>query len=145
MPNQAKSLTSKVVTSPYSVKVTAGIIQCSGRVLIAQRSADDRQPLKWEFPGGKIEIGETPEACLKRELFEELCIRVRIGALLARHLHSDAQGQVDLIAFHAHWITGELQLRVHAQCSWVTAAALDGFDFLPADLPIIAHLMNAAD
>lgn len=145
MVRPAKAQTQKITTGPPIVKVTAGIIQRSDRVLIAQRSADDRQPLKWEFPGGKIEVGETPRDCLKRELFEELGIRVHVGALLAHHLHCDAQGQVDLIAFHAHWIAGELRLRVHAQCRWVIAAALGGFDFLPADLPIIAHLMNGAD
>lgn len=137
--------TSTVTTVPRCVKVTAGIIQRAGRVLVAQRSADDRQSLKWEFPGGKIERGETPETCLKRELFEELGIQVRVGAMLAHHLHCDAHSQIDLIAFHTHWIAGDLRLNVHAQYRWVAVTALGGFDFLPADLPIIAHLMNGAD
>lgn len=136
--------TSNLTTGPPCVKVTAGIIQRSGRVLIAQRGADDRQPLKWEFPGGKIEPGETPEACLKRELFEELGIGVCVGAMLAHHLHSDAHGQIDLIAFHTHWIAGDLRLNVHAQYRWVAVPDLPGFDFLPADLPIIARLMDGA-
>lgn len=145
MVNSFQAFPPKVTSVSRSVKVTAGIIQRAGRVLITQRRAEDRQPLKWEFPGGKIEVGETPEACLKRELYEELGIQVRVGALVAHHLHEDAHGQVDLMAFHANWIYGELRLRVHAQCRWVTVAALEGFDFLPADLPIIAYLMNQAE
>jgi 8-oxo-dGTP diphosphatase len=81
-------------------------------------------------------------ACLKRELDEELGIQVRVGTLLARHLHIDAQYRVDLTACHVRWIAGELCLKVHAQYRWVTVAAMQKFDFLPADLPIIAHLMG---
>jgi 8-oxo-dGTP diphosphatase len=134
----------KVSGVPLSVKVTAGILRRSGRILITQRGPDDRHPLKWEFPGGKIEAGETPQACLRRELDEELGIRVRVGGMLVRHLHREDQCQIDLLAFRVHWVAGQIGLKVHSQCRWVTAAALSGFDFLPADRPIIAHLTQAA-
>jgi 8-oxo-dGTP diphosphatase len=133
-----RKITSRIVT----VKVVAGVIRHSGRILIAQRSPVDRHPLKWEFPGGKIEAGETPQACLKRELFEELGIQVKVGALLAQHLHHNGHCQIDLTACYARWIAGDLCLKVHAQYRWVTVAAMQKFDFLPADLPIIAHLMG---
>lgn len=130
----------KIAVNPVTVKVAAGIIRHSGRILIAQRGPSDRHALKWEFPGGKIEPGETLEACLRRELDEELGIQVRVGALLAHHLHFDGPVQVDLTAYHVRWITGDLCLNVHTQYRWVTVAAMRKFDFLPADLPIIAHL-----
>jgi 8-oxo-dGTP diphosphatase len=141
VPNQAL----KITTGPTSVKVTAGILQRSGRVLIAQRGPGGGRPHKWEFPGGKIELGETPQACIERELYEELGIYVRAGAILARHLHYDLCGHVDLIAIYADWIAGNLQLRVHSRYLWVAPTNLAEFDFLSADLPIIAHLLRAAE
>jgi 8-oxo-dGTP diphosphatase len=139
-------LNSKIlIPSCAIVKVAAGVVRHSGRFLIAQRNPLDRQPYKWEFPGGKIETGETPQACLKRELFEELGIEVQVGALLAHHLHYDGQCRIDLTACHVRWIAGDIRLNVHYQSRWVTAAAMPSFDFLPADLPIISHLMGLED
>ncbi|MDJ0784522.1 MAG: (deoxy)nucleoside triphosphate pyrophosphohydrolase [Desulfosarcinaceae bacterium] len=141
-PLASSGSTKKLWPARIPVKVTAGVIRHAGRILIAQRAADDPHPLRWEFPGGKLEAGETPEACLRREIDEELGIEVAVGELLVRHLHSDDQGQIDLFAFQADWIAGKLRRRIHSQHRWVVPAELTNFDFLPADLPIIEQLLT---
>ena len=121
--------------------VTAAILCQAGRVLVAQR-ADTRGPLagKWEFPGGKLEPGETPQACLARELREELGIDVAVGALFGESIHADEQGSFRLLAYRVRWLTGALAPRVHAQIAWVTPAEARRLDLLPADAPLAAEL-----
>lgn len=121
--------------------VAAAILCEAGRVLVAQR-ADTRGPLagKWEFPGGKLEPGETPQACLARELREELGIDVAVGALFGESVHVDEQGAFRLIAYRVRWLSGTLTLRVHAQIAWVTPDEARLLDLLPADVPLAAEL-----
>jgi len=121
--------------------VAAAILCEAGRVLVAQR-ADTRGPLagKWEFPGGKLEPGETPQACLVRELREELGIDVAVVALFGETMHVDQQGAFRLIAYRVRWLNGALALRVHTQVAWVTPDEARLLDLLPADVPLVAEL-----
>ena len=120
------------------VQVTAAVLRRDGRVLIARRRAPAELAGKWELPGGKIEPGESPEECLERELLEELGVRTQVGALVARNRHEYASATVELSAYEVQLVAGEPQPREHAQLRWVAPAEFGGYDFAPADLPLLA-------
>ena len=124
------------------VKVTAAIISSNGRVLIAQRKAEHHQAGKWEFPGGKIESGETPEECLRRELKEEFDIDTRVGAFLGASLYPYDHKTIELLAFRVVWEDGILLVREHARVEWVRIGQLARFDFAPADVPFVEKLLK---
>ncbi|MBV8902390.1 MAG: (deoxy)nucleoside triphosphate pyrophosphohydrolase, partial [Acidobacteriia bacterium] len=93
--------------------VSAAIIHRNGRVLVGQRRKADRHALKWEFPGGKVELGETPQQALVRELREELKIEAKVGTELARYEHDYPSGsRVYLLFFAVEQFVGEPEARV---------------------------------
>ena len=110
-------------------------------VLVCQRRPDQPMSLKWEFPGGKIEPGETPEQALSRELDEELGIAAVIGPRIAqlRHRYRNG-GAVDLQFFTVRDYTGELNNRIFNEIRWSSLAALPTYDFLAADFGLIRDL-----
>lgn len=121
--------------------VAAGIIHRDGRVLIGQRRKEDRHPYKWEFPGGKVEHRETPQAALKRELKEELQIEAHVGSELARYEHEYPGGShVHLLFFAVPDFSGDPDPRVFEQISWVELQSLPEMDFLEGDLDFIRRL-----
>jgi 8-oxo-dGTP diphosphatase len=121
--------------------VSAGIIINNGWVLLGQRRKSDRHPFKWEFPGGKVEPGESPRQALIRELREELQIEARIGAELARYEHDYPSGsRVHLLFFAVKEYSGEPVARVFEQISWVELTVLPGIDFLEGDLDFVKRL-----
>ena len=119
------------------IKVTAAIIIDSGKAFIAKRKPPGRMPGMWEFPGGKIEDGETPEQCLKRELLEELAIEVMVGDYVGTSVHAYDFYTVELIAYRVTLIAGEIKLNDHADMAWVGSGDLDKYEFAPADLPFV--------
>jgi 8-oxo-dGTP diphosphatase len=121
--------------------VSAGIIHRDGRVLVGQRRRGDRHPLKWEFPGGKVEHGESPQQALVRELLEELQIRATIGTELARYEHDYPTGsRVHLLFFVVTEFSGEPTARVFEQISWADVHSLPKLDFLDGDLDFVRRL-----
>jgi 8-oxo-dGTP diphosphatase len=123
--------------------VAAALIVHGGEVLICQRGPDQPMGLQWEFPGGKIEPGESPEQALKRELHEELGIEAAIGPLITRIRHNYRHGgAVDLQFFAVREFSGEMESRVHAQVRWARLEDLLDFDFLPADRGLIRDLAS---
>jgi 8-oxo-dGTP diphosphatase len=121
--------------------VSAGIIYRNGRVLIGQRRKGDRHPFKWEFPGGKVEHGETPQAALVRELSEELQIEATVGTELARYEHDYPSGsRVHLLFFVVPKFAGEPTARVFEQICWIDLHALPSIDFLDGDLDFVKRL-----
>ena len=122
------------------ITVTAAILFKDERVLIGRRKPGLRHAGKWEFPGGKVEPGETPRVCLKREMREELNIRVKIGAAFSENIFTYSQGEVHLMAFWADWIDGEIQTVAHDRIAWVLPTNLSTYDLLPADLPFAEKL-----
>ena len=123
-------------------QVTAAIILKENKVLIAQRALDDKLAGKWEFPGGKIESGETPQECLKREIWEELEVDIEVLDFFAESIYTYQSGTIKLIAFCCKWISGDLTLKVHSQIAWVNQQELDLYDFAPADIPLVDKLKS---
>ncbi|MGB8261680.1 MAG: (deoxy)nucleoside triphosphate pyrophosphohydrolase [Terracidiphilus sp.] len=121
--------------------VAAGLIVREGEILICQRRPDQPMALQWEFPGGKIEPGESPEQALARELNEELGIHAEVGARVTRIRHNYRHGgAVDLQFFAVPSFTGELENRIFHQFRWVKLEELPAYDFLPADRGLIRDL-----
>jgi len=120
--------------------VTAAILIIDGRILIAKRRLGDRLAEKWEFPGGKIEQGETPEQCLGREMQEEFQIQVSIGKFLGESIYHYDHGSIRLIAYRTYWEKGELIPKAHEEYQWVSQDQLKDYDFAPADIPFVEML-----
>lgn len=124
------------------VQVTAAIIVHNGKVLIARRNVDDRMAGLWEFPGGKLESGETPQQCLQRELHEELEMEAAIGNALGTSIFHYDHISIELMAYRAFWNGRPFRLVSHQACEWVTPEQLAGFVFTPADLPFVRRLVR---
>ncbi len=126
------------------IHVSCAIIERNGLVLAAQRNSHMSMPLKWEFPGGKIDGGESAEECLRRELAEELCIEIGINRRLASHTHHYEAFTVTLHPFVCSLKTEQIVLHEHRAVTWLPPESLHTLDWAEADWPIIAdYLQNA--
>ncbi|NCC25424.1 MAG: (deoxy)nucleoside triphosphate pyrophosphohydrolase [Deltaproteobacteria bacterium] len=128
--------------NPY-VEVACAIIQESGLVLAAQRSPAMAMALKWEFPGGKIEHGETPEACLIRELQEELGVEARIVHALPLSTHCYPDFIITLHPFVCVIANGCPEPREHARLAWLEPKSLRSLDWAEADVPVLAAFLDS--
>ena len=128
-------------------KVVAALIVEDGKVLIGKRKAGYPMAHKWEFPGGKIESGETPEACLKRELFEELGIVAESGSFFGSGTSGDDSPYgIELLVYRASYKgNGPLALHEHEEIRWVSPLELGAYDFPKADRPIVEKLMRSTE
>ncbi|MDQ2774889.1 MAG: (deoxy)nucleoside triphosphate pyrophosphohydrolase [Acidobacteriota bacterium] len=121
--------------------VSAAVIHRDGQVLVGQRRKADRHPYKWEFPGGKVEFGETPQQALVRELREELRIEAIVGTELARYEHDYPSGsRVHLLFFCVQVFKGAPEARVFEQICWTDLESLPTLDFLEGDLDFVRRL-----
>jgi len=109
--------------------------------MAAQRAAHMDLPGCWEFPGGKVEEGESPESCLIREILEELSINIRITGALTPVIHTYPGKTIQLLPFLATWDSGTIRLAEHAQLRWLGREELLSVDWAPADLPIVHDLL----
>ena len=119
-------------------EVSCAVIMDGDRVLVTQRSEHMPHPLKWEFPGGKLKTGETPEACIVREIREELGLEISVIRLLppVRYRYSDSY--IRLIPLVCVIRQGEIDLSEHRSCSWVPLSRLEQIDWLEADREVVA-------
>lgn len=118
----------------------------SGRILATQRPPEKALPLAWEFPGGKIEPGESPEKALRRELHEELDLEVGELTPLPIVFHHDQSCRLQLIPFLT--ILGEdshFSLLVHVNARWIIPSDWKQLDWAPADVPVIQNLLQSKD
>ena len=123
------------------VRVAAGLVTRSGRLLICQRRRDALHALKWEFPGGKVKTGEDEAACLLRELAEELGIQATLGEALHRTGHSYPNGRrVALTFFHIPAYQGTLANNVFETLAWVEPTQLLDYDFLEGNIVFVTNL-----
>ena len=120
-----------------NLQVACAIIEKEGKVLSTQRSASMSLPLKWEFPGGKINVGESPVECLRRELSEELGIEVAVGQPLFPTTHHYPAFTVTLYPFICTIAKGALILHEHAASIWLQPEELHILDWADADWPVL--------
>lgn len=124
------------------ITVVAAVIEREGRLLICQRRKEDPFPLKWEFPGGKVEPGESPEEALKRELREELGVTLRRSREIARaeQTYPQLRPPREIRFFAADIDNDEIMPQVFEQILWVQPKELAEYDFLAANATLVAHL-----
>jgi 8-oxo-dGTP diphosphatase len=123
------------------IEVVCGVIIDGDKVLCVQRSEAMTLPLKWEFPGGKIERGETSEACLIRELKEELEIEVSIKEKLSKSYFNYGTFEINLVPYLCNYLGDKINLKEHKTFLWLSYNELFKLDWAPADIPIVNEIM----
>jgi 8-oxo-dGTP diphosphatase len=122
-------------------RVVAGLIVKDGKLLVCQRTRHQTMPLKWEFPGGKIEEGEQPRYALRRELEEELGILATVGDEVKRIQHEYPNGgMVELRFFVVREFEREIENRIFKDMQWADPKDLPKYDFLEADVLLVRDL-----
>jgi 8-oxo-dGTP diphosphatase len=122
------------------INVVGAVISRDGLILCAQRSLAGSLPGMWEFPGGKIEAGESAQGALEREISEELNCRVEVGEMVASTTHEYEFGVVTLTTFHCDLIEGEPELTEHEAAVWLRHGELRSLQWAPADIPAVEIL-----
>ena len=123
-------------------QVVCAIVQDEkGRFLVAQRASGSLAG-KWEFPGGKVENGETPQQACERELEEELGVQVKAGNVLLTHQINIASGAFELLFIEARWLWGEFKAKEHAELRWLRPTDLSELDWLDGDLPMVEAIQR---
>jgi mutator protein MutT len=127
------------------VQVVAAIIERTGKILIGRRQAEQSHPLQWEFPGGKVEYGETPAQALARELEEELGIRGAAGREITSYEYTYAgRDPIRLFFFRVTEFQGEPVNLIFREIRWEPPQSLSGFDFVEGDLEFLRGLSSGA-
>lgn len=124
------------------MEVTCAIILSDDKILVTQRSEKMKLPLKWEFPGGKIEENETAENCLTREIKEELNIEIEILERLESKYFAYENFSINLIPFVAKYLGGEIILMEHKDFMWLPKEELKQLDWASADVPVVDEFLK---
>jgi len=122
------------------IKVMAAIIRRQGKILICRRGEGGTCAFLWEFPGGKLEPGETMEKCLIRECKEELDIIIKVNDIYASFKYQYPNREIEFTFFNAEICRGEVKALVHKEIRWVLPCELMNFEFCPADIEIVHRL-----
>ena len=125
-----------------TIEVVAAIIKDDLKYFCAQRKDYGELAKKWEFPGGKIEIGETQEEALKREILEELNTKIKVKEFIMTVKHEYTEFNLIMHAYVCEVITGSLELSEHLTSKWACLKEMKNMDFSAADIPIIKNLEN---
>ena len=124
------------------IEVVAALIKQENKVLATQRGYGEWKD-GWEFPGGKIEAGETPEEALRREILEELAVEVEVQSRLVTVGYDYPQFHLTMHCYWCRLLKGEPTLLEHEAARWLTRDQLDSVDWLPADLEVVAAIKQA--
>jgi 8-oxo-dGTP diphosphatase len=124
------------------IDVTCAIIIKENRILVTQRSEKMSLPLKWEFPGGKIEENENAENCILREIKEELNLEIEIIARLESKQFNYPTISINLIPFISKYLSGELKLAEHSDFKWLTKEELISLNWAPADISVLQEFLK---
>lgn len=124
------------------IEVVCGIIQNSGKVLIAQRSETMKLPLKWEFPGGKVSEGEDMKDALRREILEELNLEIEIHDALSPVEYHYPDFSIKLFPFLCRSDSRKVELAEHKQVVWERVENLEEYDWAAADVPVVREVLN---
>lgn len=127
------------------IDVVAAIIEHQGRILLARRPESGDQPGLWEFPGGKVEAGESQQAALIRELEEELAITASPGHYVASQQHEVSGRVIRLHAWHITEFTGEVTALSHSALIWCQPRAAHAYTLAPADIPLLDAFIRGRD
>ncbi|MCD0468143.1 (deoxy)nucleoside triphosphate pyrophosphohydrolase [Flavobacterium sp. JAS] len=124
------------------INVTCAIILKEKKILVAQRNEKMKLPLKWEFPGGKLEINESEIDCIKREIKEEININIEVLQKLSNNIHDYGTFKINLIPFLVQYISGEIKLAEHKDYRLLKRSELLNLDWAEADLPIVEEFLK---
>lgn len=124
------------------IHVVGAVIIEKGKILCAQRGRNMSLPLLWEFPGGKIEAGESPKEALQREIKEEILCKIEVGEQVEHTVYEYDFGIVNLTTFECKLIEGRPILTEHESIKWLEPQELSLLDWAPADIPAINKLVN---
>ncbi len=125
-----------------TITVICAIIIKDNKILVTQRSSKMSLPLKWEFPGGKLELGENEIECIIREIKEELNIEIQVQRKLMQNIHLYESFAINLIPYIANYESGKIYLTEHAAYKFLDKKDLLNLDWADADLPIVNELLN---
>ena len=125
-----------------TIRVVAALIQREGRYLITQRRENAVLPLLWDFPGGRVEEGESDETALVREVKERLGVRVRVGSLISFVNHPYEKYAVDLYLYDCELLDPELECRAVKTFAWVDSEGMESYDFTPVDEASMSKLLG---
>jgi len=124
------------------IVVTAAIIEKNGLILAARRKAGSHLAGYWEFPGGKIEAGETNQQCLARELWEEFGVKCVVGNFLGESIYDYGTKIIKLLGYRVRHLGGTFQCREHDRIKWLPVSQLDTLKWAPADIPFVINLQQ---
>jgi 8-oxo-dGTP diphosphatase len=122
--------------------VTAALIEKNGRVLLARRKAGKHMGAKWEFPGGKVDPGETAEECLRRELAEEFSIEARVEEFLGAAEYHEGELHLSIRLYRAVHLAGEFKLLEHEEIRWVSRSQVLEFDLVESDRELALRFLG---
>jgi len=126
------------------IDVVGAVVLRDGKILCAQRGPAGSLPGLWEFPGGKIEPGESAREALRREIDEELNCQIDVGSQIVTTTHEYDFGVVTLTTFYCELVSGEPTLTEHAAIKWLAPEQLDSIEWAPADIPAVEQIMAAS-
>ncbi|MFC2080065.1 (deoxy)nucleoside triphosphate pyrophosphohydrolase [Bacteroidota bacterium] len=124
------------------IEVTCALILKDDKMLLTQRSESMSHPLRWEFPGGKIQDGESPENCIKREISEELHIEITLERMLPSVIYDYGLNKIKLTPFICSMDTDQIMLEQHKAYVWISKDEIEEYDLLEADIEVINSLYD---